>query len=142
VGTPVLFSDLTTIAGFASLAIGPIIPVRVFGLLVAFGTLVILLMSFTLVPALLALTGRGRPVAASEEAEPASRWLARVGQACVARKTAIVLVGAVVVGLFAGNDGIRKLVTADKRLLILARLAAHCDIVPSVRGDQNIQKRG
>jgi predicted RND superfamily exporter protein len=41
VATPVLFSDLTTIAGFASLAIGPIVPVRVFGLLVAFGTFVI-----------------------------------------------------------------------------------------------------
>ena len=47
--------------GFASLAIGPIIPVRVFGLLVAFGTLVILLMSFTLVPALMALAREERP---------------------------------------------------------------------------------
>ena len=101
VGTPVLFSDLTTIAGFASLAIGPIIPVRVFGLLVAFGTLVILLMSFTLVPALLALTGRGRPIAASVEPEPGSRWLARVGQACVAWKTGVVVVGAVLVAVSA-----------------------------------------
>jgi predicted RND superfamily exporter protein len=101
VGTPVLFSDLTTIAGFASLAIGPIIPVRVFGLLVAFGTLVILLMSFTLVPALLALTGRGRPIAASAEPEPGSRWLARVGHACVAWKTGVVLVGAVMVAVSA-----------------------------------------
>jgi hypothetical protein len=101
VGTPVLFSDLTTIAGFASLAIGPIIPVRVFGLLVAFGTLVILLMSFTLVPALLALAGPGRSVAAGTEPEPGSRWLARVGQACVAWRTGVVLVGAVVVAVSA-----------------------------------------
>jgi predicted RND superfamily exporter protein len=101
VGTPVLFSDLTTIAGFASLAIGPVIPVRVFGLLVAFGTLVILLMSFTLVPALLTLAGGGRPIAASAEPEPGSRWLARVGQACVAWKTGVVLVGAVMVAVSA-----------------------------------------
>lgn len=99
VGTPVLFSDLTTIAGFASLAIGPIIPVRVFGLLVAFGTLVVLLMSFTLVPALLALTRGGRPTAARAEPEPASRWLTRVGEACVAWKVAVVLVGAVVMAV-------------------------------------------
>jgi hypothetical protein len=101
VGTPVLFSDLTTIAGFASLAIGPIIPVRVFGLLVAFGTLVILLMSFTLVPALLVLTREGRSGAVRTELEPASRWLGRVGQMCVAWKTAVVLVGVALVAISA-----------------------------------------
>ncbi len=100
VGTPVLFSDLTTIAGFASLAIGPIIPVRVFGLLVAFGTLVILLMSFTLVPVLMALTG-GRGAAAGSEAEPVSRGLGRIGAACVARKAAVVLTGVAVVAVSA-----------------------------------------
>ena len=55
VGRPVVLSDLTTAAGFAALATGSIVPVRVFGLLVGFGTLVILLMSFTLVPAILIL---------------------------------------------------------------------------------------
>ncbi len=100
VGTPVLFSDLTTIAGFASLAIGPIIPVRVFGLLVAFGTLAILVMSFTLVPALLALTGGGRPVTAREQ-EPASLWLRRVGAACVAWKTTVVVIGVLAVAVAA-----------------------------------------
>ncbi len=99
VGTPVLFSDLTTIAGFASLAIGPIIPVRVFGLLVAFGTLVILLMSFTLVPALLALAGEHQPASVRRELEPASRWLTRVGETCVAWKVAIVLVGVVAIAI-------------------------------------------
>ncbi len=101
VGTPVLFSDLTTIAGFASLAIGPIVPVRVFGLLVAFGTLVILVMSFTLVPALLALAREGRPAAARRELEPASRWLTRVGEVCVARRRAVVLAGVALVAVSA-----------------------------------------
>lgn len=101
VGTPVLFSDLTTIAGFASLAIGPIVPVRVFGLLVAFGTLVILLMSFTLVPALLALAREGRATPAGVQIEPASSWLGRLGQACVAWKMAVVLIGLVLVAISA-----------------------------------------
>ncbi len=101
VATPVLFSDLTTIAGFASLAIGPIIPVRVFGFLVAFGTFVILLMSFTLVPALLALARDRQPGAVAPVDEPASSWLARVGQVCVAWKTTVVLVGVVLVAISA-----------------------------------------
>jgi predicted RND superfamily exporter protein len=100
VGTPVLFSDLTTIAGFASLAIGPIIPVRVFGLLVAFGTLAILVMSFTLVPALLALISRG-PAAVATEQEPDSPWLRRVGQACIAWKRGVVVIGVIAVAVSA-----------------------------------------
>lgn len=92
VARPVLLSDLTTIAAFASLAIGPIIPARVFGLLVAFGTCVILLLSFTLVPALLALIPDRRSIAAAPE-EATSSWLARVGKGCVEWKRTVVLVG-------------------------------------------------
>jgi predicted RND superfamily exporter protein len=105
VGAPVLFSDLTTIAGFASLAIGPIVPVHVFRLLVAFGTSMILLMSFTLVPALLML-GRDRWVAArAEAADGASPWLAWLGRTCVARRKPVAWTGAIllviaVLGLF------------------------------------------
>ena len=55
VGGPVFYSDVTTAVGFASLATATIVPVKIFGLLVGFGTLVILLMSFTLVPAILML---------------------------------------------------------------------------------------
>jgi hypothetical protein len=101
VATPVLFSDLTTIAGFASLAIGPIVPVRVFGLLVAFGTCAILLLSFTLVPALLALGRDRRPGAVARVEEPASSWLAWLGQACVAWKMAVVLVGVALLAISA-----------------------------------------
>jgi len=60
VAAPVFYSDATTAAGFASLGTATIVPVRVFGLLVGFGTLVILLMSFTLVPAVLALLREDR----------------------------------------------------------------------------------
>jgi hypothetical protein len=55
VAGPVFYSDVTTAAGFASLATASIVPVKIFGLVVGFGTLVILLMSFTLVPAILML---------------------------------------------------------------------------------------
>src|SRR3989338_723807 len=55
VGGPVFYSDVTTAVGFAALATGAIIPVKIYGLVVGFGTMVILLMSYTLVPAILML---------------------------------------------------------------------------------------
>lgn len=48
---PMLFTSLTTMAGFASLATTPIPPVQVFGLHVAFGVAVAWLLSMTLIPA-------------------------------------------------------------------------------------------
>lgn len=48
---PMLFTSLTTIAGFASLALTPIPPVRVFGLFVAFGVAMAWVLSVMLVPA-------------------------------------------------------------------------------------------
>ena len=53
VGKPLITSDITTAVGFASLMLANIIPVKVFGLGVAFGTMLLLLLSFTLIPALL-----------------------------------------------------------------------------------------
>jgi predicted RND superfamily exporter protein len=110
VATPVLYSDLTTAAGFASLAIGPIIPVRVFGLLVAFGTLVILLMSFTLVPAIMALMREKRLArfqAHDIEATAGPRWLTALGRLGLARRKAVVLVGLLLLLLAA--VGIRQI---------------------------------
>jgi len=102
--TPITYSDLTTAAGFASLAVGPIVPVKIFGLLVAFGTLVILLMSFTLVPALLALMKEERIERVSLRKDPGglvSRWLSGVGRFATGRKTAVVLAGALLVAVSA-----------------------------------------
>ena len=114
VGTPVLYSDLTTAVGFASLAITSIIPVRIFGLAVAFGTLVILLMSFTLVPAILTLLseekldkaigvagkkaiGAGAPIAAK------TSFLARLGEGCVRRGKIIAALGCVLLVISAAG---------------------------------------
>ncbi|MFT5497554.1 MAG: putative RND superfamily exporter protein, partial [Kiritimatiellia bacterium] len=48
---PMLFTSLTTMAGFASLALTPIPPVRIFGLHIAFGVGLAWLLSITLIPA-------------------------------------------------------------------------------------------
>lgn len=53
--TPMLYTSLTTIAGFGSLAFTPIPPVQIFGLHVAFGVALAWLLSMTLVPAYIML---------------------------------------------------------------------------------------
>ncbi|MCL4500170.1 MAG: MMPL family transporter [Chloroflexi bacterium] len=109
VGKPVFYSDVTTAIGFASLATASIIPVRVFGLFVAFGTFVILLMSFTLVPAILVLVREDRiPVmtrSRNQDDSTARSWLSRLGQFCVGSAKPIAVVGGLllavaVAGLF------------------------------------------
>lgn len=53
VKVPLIYTDITTAVGFGSLLFANIIPVKVFGFGVAFGTMALLLSSFTLIPALL-----------------------------------------------------------------------------------------
>jgi predicted RND superfamily exporter protein len=53
VGRPVRYTALATAAGFAVLMFMHIIPVKVFGGLVAFGTIVLRLLSFSFIPAIL-----------------------------------------------------------------------------------------
>ncbi|MCF6267675.1 MAG: MMPL family transporter [Desulfuromusa sp.] len=53
--TPMLYTSLTTIVGFGSLAFAPIPPVQIFGLHVAFGVALAWLLSMTLVPAYILL---------------------------------------------------------------------------------------
>jgi len=52
---PMLYTSLTTIAGFASLATTPIPPVRVFGLHVAFGVALAWILTMTFVPAFISI---------------------------------------------------------------------------------------
>jgi len=107
VGAPVFYSDMTTAAGFASLAITSIIPVKIFGLVVAFGTLVILLMSYTLVPAILILLREERldrvigPLSKKTDYLPTNSdtfkvsLFSRLGQVCVRRGKIIAILGCV-----------------------------------------------
>ncbi len=100
VGRAVILSDLTTAAGFASLAIGPIVPVKVFGLFVAFGTLAIMLMSFTLIPAILSIIDEKRFISArkiDEKEKDKDNLLRRIGGLSLAKRGIILIVG---LGLF------------------------------------------
>ena len=109
VGGPVFYSDVTTAVGFASLATATIVPVKIFGLLVGFGTLAILLMSFTLVPAILMLLREDhipKVTRGPDRGDPSRRSLLyRLGEFCVRRAKAIAIVGGAllvvaIVGLF------------------------------------------
>lgn len=107
VGRPVLLSDVITAVGFASLAAGSIVPVRIFGLMVGFGTLVILLMSFTLVPAILILMREDRIAAAAlrerTKGHEGSPLLARLGRFCVQRTRTIALAGLILLMIAAAG---------------------------------------
>ena len=59
---PCLLTSVTTVAGFASLLVSPILPIREFGLFASLGTLFAFLLTFSLVPAVLSLAP-GRPPA-------------------------------------------------------------------------------
>lgn len=99
VANPVFYSDITTVVGFASLATATIVPVKIFGLFIGFGTLVILLMSFTLVPAILMLISEDRILkisSSSEEKETASQsYLTRLGRFCIDNAKGIVAFGGI-----------------------------------------------
>jgi hypothetical protein len=53
--SPMLYTTLTTMAGFASLALTPIPPVRVFGAFICFGKFVAWLLTMTVIPAIVML---------------------------------------------------------------------------------------
>jgi predicted RND superfamily exporter protein len=58
--TPMLYTSLTSAAGFASLALTPIPPVRVFGLFVAVGIMIAWLLTILFVPAYIAMLSEKR----------------------------------------------------------------------------------
>lgn len=95
---PMLYTSITTCAGFASLAFTPIPPVQVFGLFVALGVGFAWLLTVTLVPAYImlmpesSLTGFGHAAAHDESASPLSRVLGRVGRFTFARARLLLLV--------------------------------------------------
>jgi uncharacterized protein len=64
---PMLFTSLTTMAGFASLAMTPIPPVKVFGLHVAFGVALAWLLSVTMIPAYIILFVREKSLEANAQ---------------------------------------------------------------------------
>ena len=98
VGKPLIYTDITTAAGFASLMLANIIPVKVFGFGVAFGTMLLLLLSFTLVPALLTFIrlDKVRQITADEDprAGKTAAFLMGLSRIGGGRPRATLLVGA------------------------------------------------
>ena len=96
---PMLYTSLTSAAGFASLALTPIPPVQVFGVFVAFGVLLAWLLTMTFIPAYVmfipesSLEGFG--LAHDEEEQAAhrmTRLLERLGRFTYRRSYAILAV--------------------------------------------------
>jgi predicted RND superfamily exporter protein len=101
--TPMLYTSLTSAAGFASLALAPIPPVRVFGVFVAVGITLAFLLTITFIPAYI---GWLNPVSIAKlqtveahERHFLARGLARLGPKAVssAKTTAIVTLILVVI---------------------------------------------
>ncbi len=113
---PMLYTTLTTVAGFGSLALTPIPPVQIFGLYVAFGVLLSWAVTIVLLPAFLVSLGDerlGRIVKNLKPAEESAlgNWLPAVGRFASARAG---LVGLAFAGLFALSFwGMSKIVIND-----------------------------
>ncbi len=112
---PMLYTSLTTAAGFASLTLSDIPPVRVFGAFVAFGIIVAWLLTITFIPASIMLI-REESLAAKilkPQTKPSllAGILPRMGRFAFAQNR-LVVAGALVL-LAAGVWGITKIVVND-----------------------------
>ena len=99
VSHPVRYTALATAAGFAVLLFMNIIPVKVFGGLIAGGTVVLRLFSFSLIPAILTFVKEEKVARAAEtesvELDRTARFLRRIGEVGATRPLATVLIGLV-----------------------------------------------
>jgi predicted RND superfamily exporter protein len=105
--TPMLYTSLTSAAGFASLALAPIPPVRVFGIFVAIGITAAFALTITLIPAYIVMLSdvsienlRTRNVSAKSTGLLA-RLLGKVGSWTLVSSKSIVVVTLVVAAVSA-----------------------------------------
>ena len=100
---PMLFTTLTTMAGFGSLALTPIPPVQVFGIFIAIGVFLAWLCTVTFIPAYIMLmperrlTGFGHADGDPDGNTVMGRWLHRLGEGVVGHARAVLVVTMVVV---------------------------------------------
>jgi predicted RND superfamily exporter protein len=132
---PMLYTSLTTIAGFASLATTPIPPVRVFGLHVAFGVALAWLLTMTFVPAYIMLfvrtktLDRLRPDSTEHSPGLLDRSLGRLGRVSYRRWKLILAFTLVIIALSAVgiakikvNDNPVKWFTPNHRIRVADRV--------------------
>ncbi|RDH91367.1 MAG: RND transporter [endosymbiont of Seepiophila jonesi] len=112
---PMLFTSLTSMAGFASLMLADIPPVQVFGGFMAFGILAAFLLTITFIPASVMLMREKRLQAAFGRIDEAGGWLGRVlppfGSAVFRRAIPIALAATALLGV--GIYGVSRTVVND-----------------------------
>lgn len=103
VSRPVRYTAFATAAGFAVLLFMEIIPVQVFGGVIVFGTLLLRLLSFTLIPALLMMMDEKKILAAvareNSKQQASTHWLTRLAGIGVNHPKKIIAIGAVLMGI-------------------------------------------
>ncbi|MDF7798799.1 MMPL family transporter [Pontiellaceae bacterium B1224] len=132
---PMLYTSLTTIAGFASLATTPIPPVRVFGLHVAFGVGLAWLLTMTFVPAYIMIFVRTKmldnlqPAADKEQHGLLGRTLGNLGRVSynhwklILTLTVItIVVSAIGISTIKVNDNPVKWFTQNHRIRVADRV--------------------
>jgi len=136
---PMLYTTLTTIAGFGSLAFTPIPPVQVFGLHVAFGVAVAWFLSMTLIPAYIMifvseqrLANRPLEHANSNVSADSGSLLSRIGGLSQKWSGSIIVAAVVLVAISAYgisqikvNDNPVKWFTADHEIRVADDVLNH-----------------
>jgi hypothetical protein len=113
---PILFTSLTTVAGFFSLSFAPIPPVQVFGIFVAIGVAIAWILTVMLIPAYIALLDESKMAnfgATDEQLESGiiSRFLEHFGKFTVARWKLVL--AATVIGVLVSFYGISHIQIND-----------------------------
>ncbi len=102
---PMVFTSVTTVVGFASLALTPIPPVQVFGIFVALGVLFAFLSTITFVPAFVmvlskkSLEGFGNTHSARENSGTSEGFLEWVGHRSYRRFKSVLLISFILMGV-------------------------------------------
>lgn len=113
--TPMLYTSLTSAAGFASLALTPIPPVRVFGLFVAFGIMTAWLVTILFIPAYITMLSEKRLSGLGEVRSGKDTFLTRhlrwLGSVIYSRSKVIITVS--VLSLVVAAYGITKIEIND-----------------------------
>ncbi|MBN2809270.1 MAG: MMPL family transporter [Deltaproteobacteria bacterium] len=114
---PMLYTSLTTAAGFLSLTLTPIPPVQIFGLFVALGIVIAWVLTMTFVPAYVmllkesSLAGFGQTHGGESGTSPTHRFLAWLSRFTVVR--AKLIVGSCLILLLIAGYGISKIQIND-----------------------------
>jgi predicted RND superfamily exporter protein len=117
VARPVQYTALATAAGFAVLLFMQIVPVKVFGGIVLFGTIVLRMLSFTLIPALLTIVPLPASFGDRKLASQSNFWdrqLERLAYWSLSRSKTLIL-GVVAIAVFSAI-GMTKIVVNNNML--------------------------